>query len=145
MRYSKHEKADRSIPWVTPLKVVVWCIWFAWEVIELLNFTAFTTDQVPLSYSLHFIVICSYQVVHFGSHNLQTIKNVTTLYCIQLHIMKLVKHMQCFYEIVLIHSGSIRRLVLLFHYQLLKKASVMYRNSLPWGLDTTDQCKQVCS
>ena len=34
----------QKLPWVTQLKVIVWCIWFAWEPIELLNFTAFTTD-----------------------------------------------------------------------------------------------------
>ena len=34
----------RRFPWVTLLQVVVLCIWFAWEPIELLNFTAFTTD-----------------------------------------------------------------------------------------------------
>ena len=61
--------------------------------------------------------------------------------------MEQLQLVQCSYEIVLIHSGLIRWLVLLFHYQLLKKVSawtpinkavlvIIYHGEL----NTTDQC-----
>ena len=40
-----------------------------------------------VSFSLHFIVFCSYQVLHIGSH-VQTIKSGTIQYCTQLHTME---------------------------------------------------------